>query len=385
MNNLAKSLALLCAVGPVSALIAADASAPAPSVRVSDLFTNSIVAKADGVSVTRAQLDEALIGIKTRAASQGQPIPQAMVPQVERQILQRLIQVKILNAKATDADKAAAKQLAAERAEDLRERAGSEIAFQQHLQSVGLTPDQLMERMTEEQTAETVLKRELKVEVTEDEIRKFYEDNPAEFEQPELARAAHVLLMTMDPATRTDLPDDKKAEKKKVAEDVLKRARAGEDFAALARQLSEDDGSKNKGGEYVFSKSEMVPEFSTAAFSLETNKVSDIVTTQYGYHIIKLYEKSPARKAQLNDEVIFFPPPKRYLVAKGHWIGEPAAMEGATNLTSLIRMTLENQELQKQIPEFLAQLEKTANVEILDERLKAVVTSTNSPATTLQQ
>jgi parvulin-like peptidyl-prolyl isomerase len=385
MNKLATSLVLLCAVGPFTTVRAADAPAgatPPASVRVSDLFTNSIVAKGEGVSVTRSQLDEALIGIKTRAAAQGQPIPPAMLTTVERQILERLVQVKILNTKATEAEKTAGRELAAKRADDLKERAGSDAAFDLHLKSVGLTKEQLLDRMAEEVIAETVLKRELKIEVTEDEIKKFYEENPAEFEQPELARAAHVLFMTIDPATRTDLPEEKKAEKKKAAEDLLKKARAGDDFAALAKQYSEDDGSKNNGGEYVFSRAEMVPAFSAAAFSLGTNQVSEVVTTQYGYHIIKLYEKSPARKAALKDDVVFMPPPKRYLVVKDHWIGEPDAMVGATNLTSLIRMTLENQELQKQIPEYLAKLQKDANVEILDERLKPEpeMSSTNSPA-----
>ena len=113
-----------------------------------------------------------------------------------------------------------------------------------------------------------------------------------------MVRASHILLITRDTATQTDLSEDKKAAKHKQMEDLLKRARDGEDFAKLAKEYSEDPGSKDKGGEYKFARGQMVPEFEAAAFSLKTNQVSDIVNSSYGYHIIKLSEKIPAQKVE---------------------------------------------------------------------------------------
>src|SRR5207248_9897523 len=89
-----------------------------------------------------------------------------------------------------------------------------------------------------------------------------------------------------------------KTAKHKQLEGILKRAREGEDFAKLAKEYSEDVVSKEKGGEYTFPRGQMVPEFEAAAFSLNTNQISDIVTTQFGYHIIKLSEKIPAKKME---------------------------------------------------------------------------------------
>ena len=87
-----------------------------------------------------------------------------------------------------------------------------------------------------------------------------------------------------DQTTGAELPEDQKKAKRKLADDLLKRARAGEDFAKLAKEYSEDPGSKEKGGEYPpFPRGQMVPEFEAAAFSLNTNQVSDVVTTSYGY------------------------------------------------------------------------------------------------------
>jgi parvulin-like peptidyl-prolyl isomerase len=90
---------------------------------------------------------------------------------------------------------------------------------------------------------------------------------------------------------------DTKAARQK-AEDLLKRVRAGEDFAALATQFSEDPGSKEKGGDLGwFSRGEMVKEFEDAAFALKEGEVSGIVESPFGFHIIKVEE----RRRQMND------------------------------------------------------------------------------------
>lgn len=126
-------------------------------------------------------------------------------------------------------------------------------------------------------------------DVTEADAKQFYDTNPQYFQQSEQVRASHILIKTegMDEAA--------KAEAKKKIEDILKRARGGEDFAALAKTYTEDPGSKDTGGEYTFPKGKMVPAFETAAFALEPGQISDVVETQFGYHIIKLSEKIPAK------------------------------------------------------------------------------------------
>ncbi|HSU53482.1 MAG TPA: peptidylprolyl isomerase [Candidatus Dormibacteraeota bacterium] len=320
-----------------------DAATPAKSgPKISDLFPDEVVAKGKGVSIKRSQLDDAMVSIKSTFAARGQDVPPDEMHHLEQQVLDRLIQVQILLQKATDQDKATGKDVCQKRMEAFRTRAGSEEAFTRQLKSVGTTPEELQSKMAEESTAEAVLERELNIKVSDDAVKKFYDENPSKFEQPEMVRASHILISTRDEANK-ELPADQKSAKRKKAEDVLKRARAGEDFAKLAKENSDDPGSKDKGGEYQFARGQMVPEFETAAFSLKTNQISDIVTTTYGFHIIKLSEKIPAKKIELAK---VSPDVKEFLKQE--------------------EMKKHQQDLQT----YLDKLKKDAGVEILDENLK---------------
>ena len=185
-----------------------------------------------------------------------------------------------------------------------------------------------------------MVKRELKINITDQEARKFYEDNPSQFYVPESVRASHIFFNIVDPKTGKPLSDAEKAAKYKEAEALLKRARAGEDFAKLAREYSEDPVSKSRGGEYTFAHGQMVPEVEAAAFAMGTNQIGDIVTSTYGYHIIKVLEKIPAHK-----------------------------IDFATAAPD-IKNELAQQAIQQQFPDYIEKLRKEAGVEILDEDLK---------------
>ena len=114
-------------------------------------------------------------------------------------------------------------------------------------------------------------------------MRDYYENNPKEFTTPEQYGASHILIK-VDP----DATDKDKAAAKEEAEAVLKELKNAGDFAALAKAHSDDPGSKEQGGNLgMFRKGDMVPPFEKAALALEKDELSDIVETQYGYHIIK--------------------------------------------------------------------------------------------------
>jgi foldase protein PrsA len=124
---------------------------------------------------------------------------------------------------------------------------------------------------------------EKKINVTDDEIKKQYDDNKDKYDK---VTAQHILFMTVD-QNQKPLAQDKIDAAKKNADDILARVKAGEDFGTLAKQYSEDPGSKDNNGEYTFGKGEMVPEFENWAFSAKPGDTG-IVKSSFGYHVMKL-------------------------------------------------------------------------------------------------
>ena len=340
MTRICFTLALLSAALSVITSRAAD-----------DFAMGPIIAKATGLEIRRSQLDDAFVAFRANLAARGQTIAEAKREAAEAQLLDRIIVTQLLVKKATAADKESAQTNATKFFEESRKMADSDADFARHLKSLGMTQGQFTNRVMEQAISEGVIERELKSKITisDEEIKRFYETNDAAFKNPELARATHILFATKDLKTGLPLGGDEKAAKKAKAEAVLERARKGEDFTALAIAFSEDPSVKDNKGEYKFSRAKddprraMVPEFEAAAFSLKTNQTSDLVLTDFGWHIIKLHEIIPAKKTEFAE------------------------------VKEKIRDHLLQRELEKQMPPYFIKLKKDANVEILDDKLRAAI------------
>ncbi|PYQ73524.1 MAG: hypothetical protein DMG04_13640 [Acidobacteria bacterium] len=132
-----------------------------------------------------------------------------------------------------------------------------------------------------------------KINLPQSEVERAYNNNMEQYTTPEQVRASHILL-------KTEGKDD--AAVKAKAEDVLKQARGGADFAELAKKYSEDEGSAKNGGDLdYFGRGRMVPEFDQTVFAMQPGQISDLVKTQYGYHIIKLVDKKTATTRSLQE------------------------------------------------------------------------------------
>lgn len=141
--------------------------------------------------------------------------------------------------------------------------------------------------------------------VTDPEIQVYYQDHADEFREEEQACASHILVkVAAAPGAGEGHPDDKARRR---ALSALEQARAGAEFGALARKVSEDAGSASQGGDLgCFPRGRMVPEFDNVAFSLEPGEVSDLVKTSFGYHVIKLNsrrEETLPALSQVKDRV----------------------------------------------------------------------------------
>ena len=134
------------------------------------------------------------------------------------------------------------------------------------------------------------------VTVSEADARKFYDQNPDKFTKPDSAKASHILLGVDQKASA----DEKKAAREK-AEKLRKELVGGADFATLAKANSTCPSSQQGGDLGFFGKGQMVPAFEKAAFALKPGEISDVVETQFGYHIIKLTEKKAAEKVEFKE------------------------------------------------------------------------------------
>lgn len=129
--------------------------------------------------------------------------------------------------------------------------------------------------------------------VSPEDVQRYYDENAQQYATPEQVRASHILLKT-DGKNEADV--------KKRAEELAAKAKAGADFAALARQHSEDESNNTKGGDLdFFGRGQMVPEFDAVAFALAPGQVSDAFKTSFGYHVVKMTEKRAATSRALAD------------------------------------------------------------------------------------
>ncbi len=126
-------------------------------------------------------------------------------------------------------------------------------------------------------------------QISDDELKVQFQQNIQQYQVPNRVHVEHILLMTVG---KTDAEVEEIRQK---AEDVLKQAKKGAKFEDLAKKYSEDPGTKDKGGDLGWlTQGQTVPEFEKTAFGLDKGKMSDLVKTQYGFHIIKVLDKETA-------------------------------------------------------------------------------------------
>jgi peptidyl-prolyl cis-trans isomerase C len=317
--------------------MAAEPAKPKP------LFDDKILARGQGFEVTSSQVEDEFLAFKMDMAAGGRTVQEGQRSEFEARILDRLIITHTLLGRATPADKAKAEELTAKIVSDSQTQAGSEANFLRQLHARGLTAEGFRRRLLERIAAEEVFNREVKAKITipEEPIRKYYDENPDRFKQPEMARVRHILKMTIDPAlvgapnANPELPEPVRKAKREEIEGLLRKVKAGADFAKLAKETSDDAPSRESGGELTFPRGLMSAEFEAVSFSLKPDQISEVVKSKFGYHIIQGMEKVPAQKVEFE------------------------------KVKDRIREMLVQQECDKQMPAFVEQAKKEAKVEIL--------------------
>ena len=159
-----------------------------------------------------------------------------------------------------------------------------------------------------------------RVNISERRITKYYHNNQKDFWEPGKARVRHILILAEE-----GLSADKKKEKYLLVKSILREVKGGRDFAAAAKEYSEDI-SASEGGDVGFvEKGKMVPEFENAVYRMKEGEISDIVETEYGYHIIKVDKVLAGRTLPLKDvkeKIQFILSSKKQKSAYEEWMNE---------------------------------------------------------------
>jgi peptidyl-prolyl cis-trans isomerase C len=306
----------------------------AKPIKAKAAATNSkdIAAKVNGVAITQTDIDRAVKILLAQSKMQ-QPVSGEIMKKAESAAMNQLISSELLyqaglkQSDKKELDKQVEAQIAQRKAQF-----PSTAEYEKILKENNLTDKDMTLLMRKEVVINQLLEKVVasKVNVTDAEVKKFYEDNKEKFKNDESVKASHILIGVDAKATDAD---KKKAREK--AEAIRKRILAGEDFAAVAKKDSTCPSAAQGGDLGFFPKGQMVPEFDKVAFSLKPGEISEVVETKFGYHIIKVQEKKAA--------------------------GTVSFEEAKKNIEGYLK----SQKIQKGVGDYLDKLRKEAKVEIL--------------------
>jgi peptidyl-prolyl cis-trans isomerase C len=252
------------------------------------LNNKTVIAEYNDQKIYKSETDDLMRQVLARYQGLPKEQMQAVRQQIFPKVLKQLIEFKIVLFEANKAGIEVSENKVDESIEMIKQNLGSEEQFKQQLEMSGMTVEDLREKIKEQELVKQFFDNKT-VDIEKPdmlEVKEFYEENKENFETPETAHASHILFQIPKNAD-----DTVKKEKYEQAEKILKKAKAGEDFAELAKKYSEGPSAEKGGDLGSFSKGQMVPKFENAAFALNIGEISDIVETQFGYHIIKLFDK----------------------------------------------------------------------------------------------
>ena len=285
------------------------ATTPRPAVAppaVSGQRIDAVAAVVDNEVVLQSEVDEQLYLFLQQA--QGRP-DSAQVQQLRKDILDKLIDDRVIVSEAKrqnlTASEAEIEKNVSEAVADTKKRLGSDEAFASELRREGMSEDDLRKRYREEVQkqllANALLRKQLgKMEITPAEAEKYFNDNKDKFPRRPSAIKAQVIQIPIEPDSL------ERAAVRKRANEALARIKKGEPFSRLAQTLSEDPGTAQSGGDLGwFKRGSLDSTFELAAFKVPVGQVSNVVTTPFGYHLIKV-EEADAAKGEIHARHILF-------------------------------------------------------------------------------
>ena len=284
MNSIFRRFAGLAAIIALLPL-----TAPAQDSKPAAAELPDPVAVVEGEKISRADLEDTFNSALASSGINADDLTADQKMAGYREILDELIVDKLISRKASSVEIKDA---------DLETEIGrvksqfpSEDVFKAEMTKAGETESSFRDSVKKMMQQQKWMEDQIgdKASVSDADIKKFYDENKKEFEHPELVRASHILIRVPEDADEKTV-----AEKKKAADAALERVTTKkEDFTAVAKEVSEEPGAKESGGDLnFFPKDRMVPEFANAAFAMKKGEISkEPVRTKFGWHIINVTDR----------------------------------------------------------------------------------------------
>ncbi|MDD3818482.1 MAG: peptidylprolyl isomerase [Actinomycetota bacterium] len=251
------------------------------------------VASVDGIKIKQSEVDEYVDIAKSADTSGELASNEESLNNLKVNIIDSLIVTKLLEKYAEENNITVTDEEAKEQLNLIINSYPSEEDFEKILKENDIDREFLEKELRSQLLTEKIYNKVTEdVIVTDEEVEQYYEDNKeTQFLVPESAKAAHILVMFPWKKDNSEETEEGRKEAREKIEMIKEKLENGEDFEELARTYSDDETTKENGGDlgYVY-KGQMVDEFDNVLFSLDIGEISDIVETDMGYHIIKVYE-----------------------------------------------------------------------------------------------
>ena len=250
------------------------------------------VAVVNGSVITSEEFNRELSQVKQKISQQGQKISSPQLEGIRNEILDNLINLELLFQESQNNKIKVEKEVIDSQIKSLRQKFPNDAEFEKLLTELKLSENTLSLKIKKGIAIQKLIETQItqKLKISDEESKVFYDTNPGLFKQSEKVKASHILIKVEPGADEIT-----KSEAKEKIKKIQQKLNKGEDFAALAKEFSECP-SKNNGGDLgYFQRGQMVKPFEAVAFALKTEEVSDIVETQFGYHIIKVVDKKPEK------------------------------------------------------------------------------------------
>lgn len=297
-----------------------------------DAARKEVVATVNGEPITAAQ-HRMILGARLAQLQQGGvTVTEDMKRQIEKSALEMAINNKLMAEEARRRGVGISEERLDQEMNAILKALGSEAELDTRLALAGLTREEFREQIKEARDVSSLMATMKKeIQVGADQVEAYFESHKDQFLVPEQVHTSHILVRVGPDAT-----DEEKQNALEKAELLSQRAKAGEDFAELARQSSDGPSAPRGGDLGLVTRDSLVPSFAEAAFKLGQGEISAPVLTRYGYHVIKVHERVPER---------------------------PHALE---NVESQVRDTLQRKQLLERASSLIGTLREQSDIQIQD-------------------